>query len=211
MFCRKCGKEINDDAKFCPFCGMYLAEEENYNIPVLNKVSFKESIKALFEKLFVFKGTTGQREFNFGLLFLFMVSCALTTIVIMPEISNITDKILESNNMADMSWMEDYLNSLISKDIFHFSNLSTIGTSLIFSIFLVAPIYRRMADTGKSKAFATAAAILFVVSQLACSGVLYCLLPDAIYESIGFVLSILSIINTAILVMCIFGRSQYSV
>ena len=210
MYCRNCGKELQEGSKFCPYCGMAVEVEAEYHYsePVLKKVSFKESIIALFNRFFVFDGTSSQREFNFGLLFLIIIAYSLTTLVVLPEAIKFTEAIISLNGNIDMDALTYYLDSLVSKDIFHFSNLLNIGVAIVFSLFLVAPIYRRMIDTGKTKTFSSVAAILFVVSQMLCCGILYCLLPDAIYNSIVFILDIFSIVNLAIILMCVFGKTR---
>ena len=209
MFCRKCGKELPDDSKFCPYCGMSVNlenEEINYT-PSYKKITFKEAVVALFNRFFVFKGTTGQREFNYGLLFMILISMGLSMIISMPEVSEMTNEIL-ANGMYDEAWLEDYINSMVSKDIWHYTNLYSIASAILYSIFFVAPVYRRMIDTGKSEKFAMISAILFVVSEIACCNILYCLLPDNIYNSILGVIDILSIVNLAILLMCVFGKTK---
>ena len=35
MYCKNCGKEINNDAEFCPYCGT--STNENNNIPNMTK------------------------------------------------------------------------------------------------------------------------------------------------------------------------------
>ena len=208
MFCRKCGKELPDDSKFCPYCGMSVNlenEEINYT-PSYKKITFKEAVVALFNRFFVFKGTTGQREFNYGLLFMILISMGLSMIISMPEVSEMTNEIL-ANGMYDEAWLEDYINSMVSKDIWHYTNLYSIASAILYSIFFVAPVYRRMIDTGKSEKFAMISAILFVVSEIACCNILYCLLPDNIYNSILGVIDILSIVNLAILLMCVFWKN----
>ena len=172
MFCRKCGKELPDDSKFCPYCGLIvnLGNEEINNTPSYKKITFKEAVVALFNRMFVFKGTTGQREFNYGLLFMILVTMGLSMILTMPEVSKMTNEIL-ANGMYDEAWLEDYINSMVSKDIWHYSNLYSIASAILYSIFFVAPVYRRMIDTGKSEKFAMISAILFVVSELACCNI----------------------------------------
>ena len=118
MFCSKCGKELPDDSKFCPYCGMSVNlenEEINYT-PSYKKITFKEAVVALFNRFFVFKGTTGQREFNYGLLFMILISMGLSMIISMPEVSEMTNEIL-ANGMYDEAWLEDYINSFIELKI----------------------------------------------------------------------------------------------
>ena len=107
MFCRKCGKELPDDSKFCPYCGMSVNlenEEINYT-PSYKKITFKEAVVALFNRFFVFKGTTGQREFNYGLLFMILVTMGLSMIITMPEakeMANEINKKLEENSNIEI-------------------------------------------------------------------------------------------------------------
>ena len=47
MFCKKCGREINDNAKFCPYCGQS-TNEEVYNVKE-QKIEIKEQNKETAE------------------------------------------------------------------------------------------------------------------------------------------------------------------
>ena len=39
MYCRKCGKEIDDEAAFCVHCGVATKEQPVYQQPVINVVN----------------------------------------------------------------------------------------------------------------------------------------------------------------------------
>ena len=46
MYCKKCGKELDDSYKCCPFCGAMVNEEENYpqnTVATNNKVASQDS------------------------------------------------------------------------------------------------------------------------------------------------------------------------
>lgn len=48
MFCKNCGKEINDKSKFCQFCGEQTTENENTEADQLRSFHYKkESIIGL--------------------------------------------------------------------------------------------------------------------------------------------------------------------
>ena len=208
MYCKNCGKEIPDNSVYCTYCGTLVGESViKGDVKPEEKITFKDAIKALFTRLFVFEGKTGQREFNFGFLFLIIISSALSMIMTMPEANRITQEIMSSNTF-DEAILEEYINSLISRDIFHFSNLYNIGVAILYSVFLVAPVFRRMVDTGKSKQIAMLCAILFVVSELVCSNILFCLLPENIYSNIVFIIDIFSIVNLVVILMCVFGKTS---
>lgn len=208
MYCKNCGKEIPDNSVYCTYCGTLVGESAiKGDVKPEEKITFKDAIKALFTRFFVFEGKTGQREFNFGFLFLIIISSALSMIMTMPEANRITQEIMSSNTF-DEAILEEYINSLISRDIFHFSNLYNIGVAILYSVFLVAPVFRRMIDTGKSKQIAMLCAILFVVSELVCSNILFCLLPENIYSNIVFIIDIFSIVNLVVILMCVFGKTS---
>ena len=45
MFCTKCGKELADNAKFCPNCGEQILEVTNETTPQVNEASTTETKK----------------------------------------------------------------------------------------------------------------------------------------------------------------------
>ena len=193
MYCRRCGQEIPEDAKFCPHCGMNLNESAN------QKATFKDGIMALFNKIFVFEGTSSRSEFNYGLLFLILISSVFSMIVMGSDINSLS--------YADSTQsLNEMLGLFESKNIMDSYNLYNIGVSIVYAIFLSAPVFRRLTDIGFDKKRTSIFAVLFVVSQLLCSNILWCLLPTNVYNSISFVLEILSIMNLGVLLTCIFKR-----
>ena len=69
MFCKKCGKEIADDTKFCPSCGTQLDVVENSEIKTDGNVSSKSRLAALLfgALLFgIFLGGIGVHNFYLG-------------------------------------------------------------------------------------------------------------------------------------------------
>ena len=60
MFCKNCGKEINDKSKFCQFCGEQVAENENtkadqlrsfhYEKREYNRAALKQEAKNVLKK-----------------------------------------------------------------------------------------------------------------------------------------------------------------
>lgn len=220
MYCRKCGNQIPNDSKFCIYCGEEVKTDETDNVnfepnvegeqyyqeQVVERVTFKSGIKALFNKLFVFEGRSGRAEFNYGLLFLFLLSMALSTLTLASDMSS-----LLSSGVEDMEGvMTDILVTFESTDIFNPYNLYSLGVSIVFSVFLCAPVYRRLTDSGMKKGLTTALTIVFVLSQLLPSPLSYCLLPLETYEAIYPVISILSTAGTVILFCCMLLKTKYS-
>ncbi|MBQ8766611.1 MAG: zinc ribbon domain-containing protein, partial [Clostridia bacterium] len=102
MYCKNCGKEIPDNSVYCTYCGTLVGESViKGDVKPEEKITFKDAIKALFTRLFVFEGKTGQREFNFGFLFLIIISSALSMIMTMPEANRITQEIMSSNTFDE--------------------------------------------------------------------------------------------------------------
>lgn len=204
MFCRKCGNQIPDDSSFCPYCGENVIKTENvYSMPVVKKVTFKEAIKDLFERIFVFEGRSTRSEFNYGYLFLMIISIVVSMITIYPTMLG------AMKDITSMEEMEKILESItLSKDILSPFNLHNIGIAIITAVFLIAPVFRRLTDCNVSKKWAYVLAIIFAVSQVLCSSLLYCLLPTATYDAIYGILELLGLANSCIFICCVFVRSK---
>jgi uncharacterized membrane protein YvbJ len=43
MYCKKCGKQVDDNATFCPYCGENLQQQSNYPQPTANNEQDKKS------------------------------------------------------------------------------------------------------------------------------------------------------------------------
>ena len=194
MYCRKCGQVIPNDSKFCPVCGEYLGDG-------YKPATFKDGTMALFNKLFVFEGKSSRSEFNYGFLFLMLVSMALSLLIMGSDINSLS-------NANSAQSLDEMMNMFTSKDVFDSYNLYNIGVSLIYVIFLSAPVYRRLTDIGFSSKRTKIMTIAFVVSQLLCSSLVWCLVPTNIYNAISIVLDIFSIVNLAIILICVFRRGQ---
>ena len=198
MYCKKCGNEIPEDSNYCPNCGASLYEEQK----IYKRVTFKDGIVALFNKLFLFEGRSSRSEFNYGYLFIILISMVLSMMTISSELSGLL--LNAETEEALYLALSEYLSS---KDILSSFNLYNIAVSLVMAIFLSAPVFRRLSDCGFNRKTVTILSILFVFSQILSSSLLWCLLPTKTYTSISFILEILSYVNLFILCMCVFKKS----
>lgn len=197
MYCKNCGKELPEGAKYCPECGCPNLDEIKINVVRTKQITFTEAIKALFSKLFLFKGKTGRREFNYGFLFLMLINIVISIIVLTPEVGNITT--IEEYN--------EFLESMYtSTDIMSGVNIYKIACMFVFLVFLPGPIYRRFSDCGFSHRTSIIVTVVYMISEILLSPFVFCLVPVGIYNSISIFLEILSIINIVILGTCILRR-----
>jgi uncharacterized membrane protein YvbJ len=44
MYCKKCGKQVDDQATFCPYCGENLQQQSNSSQPTANKENDQKSV-----------------------------------------------------------------------------------------------------------------------------------------------------------------------
>lgn len=196
MYCRNCGFKNDDGANFCQFCGAPMNDDFNKETIPVKKVTFKDGIKALFEKIFLFDGKSSRAEFNFGLLFLVLVGFAISLIVSLGMVSQI--------NIADPYATEELVDLMYSSDFFL---AFTFLYSLAFAIFLSAPIYRRLSDFNVKKTGAIWLTIIFVFGQVVSN--LYLLdLSDDLYTTLSIFADLFSIASSVILILCIFKRSK---
>lgn len=205
MKCKKCGNEIFEDAKYCPYCGTKV-EEELVIKKEEKSVTFKDGIVALFSKIFLFSGKSGRSEFNFGLLFLIIISSVLSAFTITPEVLSVLNGAGSSGMLESTT---DYIiQASESKNILDPYNLYNLVVMLLYVIFLCAPVYRRLNDCGYGKKIVVLLTILFVVSEIVCSNLLWCILPENIYNIVYIFIEILSFINLFILLTCMLKKSK---
>ena len=205
MQCKRCGREVLDDAKYCPYCGTILNEDTSEGIKIRKKATFKEGMIALFIKIFLFEGYTSRSEFNYGLVFLMIISSILSHLTVTPQILGLLDE----NSTMDMNAIFEYFESAsLNKEIMNTYNLYNIGVALIMCIFLCAPVFRRLIDCGLKKNSASLLTILFVISEIVCSNLLWCILPTEIYQTILIFIEVFSYINLIVLFLCIFRKSN---
>ena len=195
MICKKCGQEIPEGSKYCPFCGVCIVEEG------ISNSTFKDGMMALFNKLFIFEGKSSRSEFNYGLLFLMIISSIFSMFMVTPDLDSL------GSSQTGNSFNE-ILNLFTSKNILDSYNLYNIGVSIVYAIFLSAPVFRRLNDIGFDIVRVKVFTILFVVSQLLCSTLLWCVLPTNIYSAISIILDLLSIANLGVLLVCIFRSGK---
>ena len=200
MYCTNCGHKNDENANFCQQCGAPLRKTENVDVKrVINRpklVTFKDGIKALFEKIFLFKGLTSRAEFNYGLLFLMIIGVGVSSIMSMSLVSQVDI----TNPNATALLTEMLLNS-------EFYLIFTLLYSLAFAIFLSAPVYRRLADLdifGKSAVILT---VIFVLGQL--SPILQLFEQEANwFSALSTILSLVSFASTVIMLFCILKRGK---
>lgn len=194
MNCKNCGNEINNGDKFCTYCGHPVNNE-----PEKKGATFSDGIKAVFGKTFVFSGKSSRSEFNFGLLFIYLISIAATTILSFPLINDMpvtTDYqvILE----YFLSTMTDPLSAM---------NVSSLVTTLLLVIFMTSAVYRRSNDVFEKNGISILFSIIFALGQLLGTYHVILLFGD-IYDYIIPFVDVLSFASLFVLLTCIFCKSK---
>ena len=168
----------------------------NENVVAKPKVTFKDGIKALFDKIFLFKGKSSRSEFNYGLLFLFLVGFGISIIMSMSLISQI--------DIEDPNATNNLIDLLLTSD---FYMVFSLLYSLAFALFLSAPIYRRMCDFKVSEKAAIWLMLLFVTGQII-SNVYYLDLGEDVLNSVSIFVDLFSITSTVLLIFCMCKKSK---
>lgn len=204
MNCRRCGHELKEGDMFCSKCG-FPTETIDINsesgAQIKRKATFKDGVLALFSKTFTFKGVSSRREFNFSALFLYLVSILISWISLMP----IVNEIPQTN---DFLVIYDYiLTEMTSTDLSSAINVAAFATTIMYVIFLTAPVFRRTNDIYQSKSISIVFASLFVGGQLLGSNYVITLMGE-IYNVIAPLCLILSFGSIFVILMCIFKRGR---
>jgi uncharacterized membrane protein YhaH (DUF805 family) len=207
MFCRKCGNEIKDGDRFCAKCGepvevIDVTSDEEVVLP-RKKATFTQGIAALFSKTFSFKGTSSRSEFNYGLLFIYLISTVVSSMVITPMMSDMET----STNFIEI--YEHMLIEMSSPDLTSPYNVATLAITLLYVVFLTAPIFRRTMDIYNNSKKATVFSVLFAVGQIVGSNYFVALIGNGLYDALSLVFGILSIASTVVMIICIFKKSAY--
>lgn len=208
MICKSCGHEMEEGLSFCPNCGKPINVEATVKVlPKTTKTTFGSAIVALFTKMFVFKGKSKRLEFNFGLLFIYIISVAISTILIVPEMTKIMSSI-NFENFDPETYVIMLESFLLSIDPLSAINLASIIVCLVYAVFLTAPVYRRIYDAFDSKVAAIILSIVFALGQVLGSPIMY-FAGVEVYNVLSPILSLVSLASTVVLGMSIFVKSKY--
>lgn len=204
MNCRRCGHELNEGDKFCPNCGYptdVIDVDSEGVVNVKRKATFKEGIQALFSKTFTFSGVSSRSEFNFGALFLYLVGIVISWISIFPVINEMPDTL----NVMEMT---DYIvDQMSTTDLSSPINVAAFATTLLYVIFLAAPVFRRANDIFGNKSTSITFPVVFVLGEVLGSNYVSTLLGD-FYNVISPLCLILSFGSLFVLFICIFRRGK---
>ena len=204
MRCNRCGHELNDGDKFCPKCGNEIEViniSENGDVITNKKETFKDGIVALFSKTFTFSGRSSRSEFNYGALFLYLVGVLISWVAIMPVVSELP----EASSVMEM--MDIMMAELSSTDLASPINVAAFATTIMYVIFLAAPIFRRANDIFGNKSTSIAFSAVFVLGEILGSNYVITLLGE-FYNFISPFALVLSFGSLFVLLICIFRRGK---
>lgn len=130
MFCAKCGKQIEDDSTFCPFCG------QQVDAPVVDKrsvISAKTMIKDGVKKSSALQGILSNKKiWGTALALAAVVAIGIGGVKLLGGLSNRMKSVPEK--LFDMSWdefsktsLDDMKDMLDDADIFYADDFSVPG------------------------------------------------------------------------------------
>ena len=125
----------------------------------------------------------------------------ISWITIMPAINEMPDTL----NMSEM--MDYILNEMSSNDLSSPIAVASFASTIMYCIFLAAPIFRRTNDIYDNTKKAKTYSIIFVLGQLLGSPYVGTLM-GSFYSTIELFCLILSIASMFVLLMCILKKSR---
>ena len=130
MFCKNCGKEINDDAKYCNFCG----------IDLINESSVSKNIKDVFRKAIDFFAPLGEiKKWLISVMILLFLNPILALLQNFKYAENITGKSIYSHTESVFDFLLSCAEELVFVNV-----LIVIGIlSIIFAEFsMILPLIK---------------------------------------------------------------------
>ena len=216
MYCKHCGTQIDDEAKYCPSCGAPIEGEtpqeeffgdSNGYTPKEEprKATFKEGIVDLFKRFFVFNGESTRSLFNYGILFIMLTSFAVGIFASIPVINssieffmNNMDRLASMDQTALLAEFEAYLG-----DSYVIVNVITNIWSIATLLLIAAPICRRLTNIFHNQKLSYA-----LMGIYCASGLLDSILSLFNLYSNNPLLSLLDFVAVVIFVMCVFMRPR---
>lgn len=195
MICKHCGREIPDNSTYCIYCGY---KQDEVIRTVKKGSSFKSGVKALFSKFMLFEGRSSRSEFNFGLLFLLILMQVVSMFILVPYIMDMMEMMMNTQGEA----IEEVTYSGMIDPI----SLMSMIISVVMSIFLAAPIYRRFNDCGFTKKIVTILTVVFLLGQLSIFTV-FIPYMGGLTMVIDLITSLLSLASSVLLFLAILRKS----
>ena len=188
MICKNCNSEIPDGSRFCLNCGSPVQQEKKPS-------AFKMGIKNLFAKFMLFEGKSKRAEFNFGLLFIYIILQVVAMFVLVPYLTESMLAAIEGNLNYEYSGL---INPIY---------LMTMIIAVIMLVFITAPIYRRFNDCWNSKKVATILTIVFVLGELTSFAVYIPNIENIFMGIVSILLTILSYTSTILFFVAMLKKS----
>lgn len=195
MICKHCGREIPDNSTYCIYCGY---KQDEVIRTVKKGSSFKSGVKALFSKFMLFEGRSSRSEFNFGLLFLLILMQVVSMFILVPYMMDMMEMMMNTQGEA----IEEVTYSGMIDPI----SLMSMIISVVMSIFLAAPIYRRFNDCGFTKKIVTILTVVFLLGQLSIFTV-FIPYMGGLTMVIDLITSLLSLASSVLLFLAILRKS----